>query len=200
MKLKIMTLLLGCMCLTSHAQAKDSTSFLSKIYFPFDLGYTVSDETTILNDVLIKTGLEYRFKQEKGLYVRFNFNNRNNECRISENPLTSVIEGRIKFDDYVIGLGYRIGKKEIRGFGLCQAGISNYNYPSIIGNFTNFKIIENQATTPVFITTFGIEYYVAKNAALTIETVYLLQTSNAVFWNKSFSTFGISIGLTTALF
>lgn len=200
MKLKIMTLLLGCMCLTSHAQAKDSTSFLSKIYFPFDLGYTVSDETTILNDVLIKTGLEYRFKQEKGLFVRFNFNNRNNEFRISENPLTNVIEGRIKFDDYVIGLGYRIGKKEITGFGLCQAGISNYNYPSIIGNSTNFKIIENQATTPVFITTFGIEYYVAKNAALTIETVYLFQTSNAVFWNTSFNTFGISIGLTTAWF
>jgi hypothetical protein len=173
---------------------------LSKLYFPFDFGYTVSEEAAILNGVVIKTGFEYRWKQENRLFVRFNFNNRNNEFRISENPSTNVIEGRLKFDDYVIGLGYRIGKKKIKGFGLCQAGISMYNFPSIIRINNNFKIKENQATIPVFKTTFGLECYVAKNAALTIETVYVLQTKNSAFWNKSFNTIGVSIGLTTTLF
>jgi hypothetical protein len=200
MKLSIITLVLWCVCLTGHSQSKDSTSFLSKLYFPFDFGYTISKQKSISNGGIIKTGLEYRMNQEKGLFFRFNFNNRNNKFKISENPSTNVIEGKLKFDDYVIGLGYRIGKKKLKVFGLWQAGISSCSFPCIIGIYNNFKIKETQATTPVFKTTFGLEYYVAKNAALTIETVYVFQNSNSAFWNKSFSTFGISIGLTTTLF
>jgi hypothetical protein len=184
----------------SNAQSDSSSTFLSKLYFPFDFGYTISKQKNISNGGLIKTGLEYRINQEKGLFIRFNFNNRNNKFKISENSFTNVIEGQLKFDDYVIGLGYRIGQKKIKGFGLCQAGIGTYSFPSIIGISNNFKIKENQATSPVFKTTLGLEYYVAKNAAMTIETVYILQTSNSAFWNKSFSAFGISIGLTTTLF
>ena len=185
---------------TSNAQSDSASTFLSKLYFPFDFGYTISKQKSISNGGLIKTGLEYRINQEKGLFIRFNFNNRNNKFKISKNSSTNVIEAQLKFDDYVIGLGYRIGKKKIKGFGLWQAGISTYSFPSIIGIYNNFKIKENQATTPVFKTTFGVEFYVAKNAALTIETVYIFQKSNSAFWNKSFSTFGISIGLTTTLF
>jgi hypothetical protein len=185
---------------TSNAQSDSTSTFLSKLYFPFDFGYTISKQKSISNGGLIKTGLEYRINQEKGLFIRFNFNNRINKFKISKNSSTNVIEAQLKFDDYVIGLGYRIGKKKIKGFGLWQGGISTYSFPSIIGIYNNFKIKENQATTPVFKTTFGVEFYVAKNAALTIETVYIFQKSNSAFWNKSFSTFGISIGLTTTLF
>lgn len=200
MKLRIITLVLWCVSLTSNAQTKDSTSFLSKLYFPFDFGYTIPQQTNISNGGLIKTTLEYRMNQKKGLFIRFNFNNRNNKFKISENLFTNVIEGQLKFDDFVIGLGYRIGQKKIKGFGLCQAGISTFSFPSIIGISNNFKIKENQTTTPVINTTFGLEYYVAKNAALTIEAVYIWQTSNSAFLNKSFSTLGISFGLTTTLF
>ena len=176
------------------------TTFLSKLYFPFDFGYTISNQLTISNGGSVKTGIEYRLKNNNGLFVRFNFDNRNNNYKISEKSSTNIIEGEIKFNDYVLGLGYRIGKKKIKLFGLSQAGISMYNFPSIIGVSTCFKIKENQASTSVFKTTLGLEYYVAKNAALTIETVYILQTTNSTFWHKSLSTFGISIGLTTTLF
>jgi hypothetical protein len=183
------------------AQADTSkASFLSKLYFPFDLGYTLSEQKSILNGGQVKTGLEYRMKKENGLFFRFNFDNRNNRFEVTETATTNVVEGQLKFADYAIGFGCRIGKKNIKAFALCQAGISTYNFPSITGICNNFKIKENQANTPVFKTTLGLEYYVAKNAALTIESVYILQTSNSIFWNKSFSTFGISIGLTTTLF
>jgi len=185
---------------SANGQSDSTSSILSKLYFPFDFGYTISEQKGISNGGLIKTTLEYRINQEKGLFIRFNFNNRNNKFKISENSPTNVIEGQLKFDDYVIGLGYRIGQKKIKGFGLFQAGISSFSFPSVIEISNNFKIKENQATTPVFKTTFGLEYYVDKNAALTIETVYILQTSNSAFGNKSLSTFGISIGLTTTLF
>jgi len=185
---------------TVYGQSDTSTSFLSKLYFPFDFGFTISKQTNISNGGFIKSTLEYRINQEKGLFIRFNYNNRSNKFRISENSPANVIEGQLKFDDYVIGLGYRIGQKKIKGFGLIQAGISTYSFPSIIGISDNFKIKENKANTPVFQTTFGLEYYIAKNAAFTIETVYILQTSNTAFWNKSLSTFGISFGLTTTLF
>ena len=185
----------------SLAQADTSkTSFLSKLYFPFDFGYTLSEQKGILNGGQVKTGLEYRMKKENGLFFRFNFDNRNNRFEVTETATTNVVEGQLKFADYAIGFGYRIGKKNIKAFALCQAGISTYNFPSITGICNNFKIKENQANTPVFKTTLGLEYYVAKNAAITIESVYILQTSNSIFWNKSFSTFGISIGLTTTLF
>lgn len=188
------------MCKFTYAQSDSVSTFLSKLYFPFDFGYTIAKQKSVPNGGIIKTGLEYRINKEKGLFIRFNFNNRNNKFQISENLSTNVIEGQLKFDDYVIGLGYRIGEKKIKGFGLCQAGISMYSFPSIIGISNNYKIKENQATTPVFKQTLGLEYYVAKNAAMTIETLYIFQTSNSAFWNKSFSSFGISIGLTTTLF
>lgn len=58
----------------SLAQADTSkTSFLSKLYFPFDFGYTLSEQKGILNGGQVKTGLEYRMKKENGLFFRFNF-------------------------------------------------------------------------------------------------------------------------------
>ena len=60
------------------AQADTSkASFLSKLYFPFDLGYTLSEQKSILNGGQVKTVLEYRMKKENGLFFRFNFDNRN---------------------------------------------------------------------------------------------------------------------------
>jgi hypothetical protein len=176
------------------------SSFLSQLYFPFDFGYTLSQQKSISNGGQVKTGLEYRIKKESGLFLRFNFDNRNHQFEISENTTTNVVKGDLKFDDYVIGVGYRIGNKKIKGIGLCQAGVSTYSFPSVTGISNNFKMKENEASTIVFKTTLGLEYYVAPNAALTIETVYILHTSKAAFWNKSLSKFGISIGLTTTLF
>jgi hypothetical protein len=188
------------MCNKANAQTNDAETFLEKLYFPFDFGATFPSEKNISSGGYIKTGLEYRLRKEQGVFFRFNFDNRNNKFTTQENQTTNVVDGKLTFNDYSIGLGYRFGQKKLKGFGLFQGGISDYNYPVVSGTLNNFSVTEKKSTTPIAKITLGFEYYVAKNAALTIETVYILQTSNSAFWHKSFSTFGISIGLTTTLF
>ena len=44
--------------------------------------------------------------------------NRNNRFEVTETATTNVVEGQLKFADYAIGFGYRIGKKNIKAFAL----------------------------------------------------------------------------------
>jgi hypothetical protein len=78
----------------------------------------LSEQKGILNGGQVKTGLEYRMKKENGLFFRFNFDNRNNRFEVTETATTNVVEGQLKFADYAIGFGYRIGKKNIKAFAL----------------------------------------------------------------------------------
>lgn len=185
---------------SAKAQSNEASSFLEKLYFPFDFGYTLPIDKNMNSGGLIKTGLEFRIKKEQGFFIRFNFDNRTNNFNIKENQTTNVVVGKIKFDDYVIGAGYRLGDNKIKVFRLCQGGISTFNFPTIIGSTNNFMLDEQEKSMPVIKLTLGFEYYVAQNAALTIETGYILHTTNTVFWNKKFSIFGLSVGLTTTLF
>jgi hypothetical protein len=180
--------------------AQSDNSFLSRLYFPFDFGFTLLTEKNIKSGSQIKTGIEYRIKKNIGLFARFNFNNRMNSFDIQKNQTTNVINGKLKFNDYSIGLGYRLGNKKIKVFSLWQVGISTYDFPLVTGTPNNFSIVERRGETPIIQMTFGLEYYLAKNAALTVETVYIMHTDNSTFWNNQFGTFGISIGLTTTLF
>jgi hypothetical protein len=183
-----------------NAQADSSSSILSKLYFPFDFGYTISKGHTIKPGGLIKTGLEYRSNKDRGLFIRFNIDNRSSRFAISENQTTNVIDGKLKFDDHTLGLGYRIGSEKLKGIILFQSGVSVYKFPTISRTLNNFEIKDAQSSTPTSKLTFGVEYYVAKNAALTLETAYILQNSNSVFWKNSLNTLGVSFGLTTTLF
>ena len=182
-----------------YAQS-ENTSFLSKLYFPFDFGSCISTEKYIKSGSLVKTGLEYRIKKDKGLFVRFNFDNRTNRFVIPENQSTNVVQGKIKFDDYVIGPGYRIGTRKIKIFGLSQVGVSGFEFPQVTGSKNNYILSENSKLSSLIKLTLGLEYYVAHNAALTFESGYILHGDDSVFWNRQFSVFGFSIGLTTTLF
>lgn len=182
------------------AQSDTTVSFLSKLYFPFDFGYAMNSTHTLQSGSLVKTGLEYRFKQTNGLLIRFNYDNRSNHYKIIENTVTDITEGKLKFNDYVMGIGYRVGHKKMNIFGLIQCGVSTYTYPSITDSINNFILIDKQITTPITKCTAGFEYYIAPNAALTLETSYALLPNHSVFWGKDFSIFGISLGLTTTLF
>lgn len=134
------------------------------------------------------------------MFVRFNFDNRSNAFSINENYTSNVTEGKLKFNDYVFGLGYRIGKNKIKILVLFQAGATTYEFPTVTGSTNNFKIQDQQRTTGIVKTTVGLEFYVAKNAALTLETSYILHSKQSSFWNNRFSMIGISLGLTTTLF
>jgi hypothetical protein len=178
----------------------NTTTFFSKLYFPFDFGFTTTSQNTFETGSLIKTGLEYRFKTTTGIFIRFNYDNRSNKFTIQENSTTNVIEGNLKFDDYLLGIGYRIRKNKVKGICLLQTGISTFEYPTINGMSNNFIINQQQHSTPSTKLTFGLEYYVANNAAFTLETGYILQTSNTVFWKNNLNVMSLSFGLTTTLF
>ena len=184
----------------ANTQSTDNGSFFDKLYFPFDFGATFSTEKNITSGGYIKTGLEYRLNKEQGIFFRFNFDNRNNKFTTQQNQITNVVDGKLTFNDYSIGLGYRFGQKILKGFGLFQSGISDINYPVVNGTLNNFSVTEKKSATPIAKITLGFEYYVAKNAAITLEATSILHTSNSVFWNNSLNILGISIGLTTTLF
>lgn len=193
-------ILLSFLSFAANAQSDTTASFLSKLYFPFDVGYALTNAKTLQSGMLFKTGLEYRFKQTNGLFIRFNYDNRSNHYKITENTVTDITEGKLKFTDYVTGVGYRVGSKKTKVFGLIQSGISAYSYLSITGFANNFTITDKQRITPILKCTAGFEYYIAKNAALTLETSYALLPNRYIFWGNDFSIFGISLGLTTTLF
>lgn len=186
--------------LGATAQINTNFPFLSQLYFPFDAGYALTDAKTLQSGMLFKTGLEYRFKKPVGLLIRFSYDNRSNHYKITQNTITNITEGKLKFTDYVTGVGYRVGQRKTRFFGLIQAGISVYNYPSITGSANNFTMTDKQSITPITKYTAGFEYYIAQNAALTLETSYALLPNRSVFWGKDFSMFGISLGFTATLF
>ena len=198
-----MRLLLICYTLLSIslcAQTDTASSLLSRFYLPFDFGATITQNKNMRPGILIKTGLEYRFKKTNSLFARFNFDNRSNNYKLPNNPTTNVTEGKIRFNDYVVGIGYRIGKKKIKALGLLQGGISTHEYPTLQGTTNNFIIVDRQVETPIFKLALGVEYYIAQNAALTLDTGCSLISDQSIFWSKHLSIFEISLGLTASLF
>ncbi len=183
----------------ANAQVENDNGLLSKLYFPFDFGSTFSSNANINAGGLVKTGLEYRFKEAGGYFIRFNFDNRTNQFEISENQTTNVTEGRLGFDDYVIGVGYRHGRRKFKVFYLAQAGLSSYEYPVVEGEAPAYKITDKIETTPIIKLVIGLEYYLAENAAITLEAGHYFHPSTSVFWDN-LNTTVVSLGLTTTLF
>jgi hypothetical protein len=176
-------------------------NFFSKLYFPFFLGYNFPIETRLLSGSFTKTGIEYRIRNDYGIFARFNMDNRTNSFEIPTNNATNVVDGKIHFSDFTLGLGYRIGKPKIRGYGLIQAGISSYKYPNIIvQNANNFLLGEKTDANFIVKNTLGLEYYIASNAAFVLEANYGFQKQNAIFWGDYLHSWGLTVGLTANLF
>ena len=186
---------------STYAQTESNGSLLSKLYFPFDFGSSFNSNSDIESGNLIKTGLEYRLNDTSGLYFRFNVDSRSNGYEITPNNTTNVIEGKLAFNDYVIGIGYRLGKGRIRTFALCQGGMSRYEYPTVEGSEQNYLVIDKSETIPIIKAIAGLEYYIAPNAALVLEAGHYFHMESSVFWEGSnLNTTVVSFGLTTTLF
>lgn len=179
-----------------NAQTKKE-SFLSRVYFPFNLGYSLTSNSSINSGGLIKTGVEYRLKKSNGLFMRFNFDNRSNYYKIPENSATNVTEGKIKFNDNIIGIGYRLGKQKLKAIGLLQAGVLSYGYSTVTGTTNDYKIIDKKANVVICKFILGAEYYIRQNAAITIEIDYFTISKHSIFLGN---VFGISLGYTTTIF
>ncbi len=176
--------------------------FFSKLYFPFLFGYNSPIEKTLLSGSFTNTGIEYRFKKDYGFFMRFNFDSRNNLFKISNNnTTTNVLEGKINFNDYTLGVGYRIGNPKIRGYGIIQSGLSYYEYPTVVvRNVNGFAINDIINIGWIIKPALGLEYYIAPNAALVLEASYNNQINQDAFWKNHLHFWGITAGLTANLF
>lgn len=179
---------------------QDPSSFFSNLYFPFDIGVQRALEKNIDAGVLVKTGIEYRNYGKHSWFIRFNFDNRSNKYSIRANETSNIIEGKLKFNDYLIGAGYRIGSKKLKAIVLLQTGATSYEFPTIDGTTNSFILRDNTKTTFVIKPTLGVEFYLAPDVAITFETGYIFQPGETVFWDKQLNVLGSSIGITAKLF
>lgn len=197
--MRIITALLVLFAQNINAQ-NEKESLLSKIYFPFTYGISLTPNTKLNSGNLAKTGIEYRFNRTNGVYLRYDNNSRKNEYKISQNLTTNVTEGELNFNDNIIGIGYRLGKKKLKAICLFQTGLTAFEYPSITGTVNNYKLINKSVNSLLYKFTIGTEYYIGENIAITIETDFLTIPKHSLFWSDNFTNYGFSIGLMTTLF
>lgn len=184
----------------SCAQSEEEKDMLSGFYFPFDFGYINPGSNWFSPGGQIKTGVEFRIEQTNAFFFRFNFDNRSNKYNIPACEITNVSEGKLHFNDYVIGTGYRYGSGRVKVFTLLQGGLTTYSF-SVVSDFGNHYAVYDESETSFIIKSiFGAEYYVAENAAITLETIYSIISKDSDFWEERLSNFGVSIGMTATLF
>ncbi|SBV95967.1 exported hypothetical protein [uncultured Dysgonomonas sp.] len=188
--------------LNINAQASKQ-SLSSKLYFLFDIGYLNSPKNNLKPGTIVKMAAEYRLDRAQGLYFRLNYDNRSNSYTNPEIQETNIVKGKIKFNDFLGGLGYRIrGNYKFRQFALLQSGISACQYQNIETADMNFIVNDQKKTIPIVKLTVGAEYYIYKSAALTFETGYIWHLVDTPFGQNHMNegALSFSIGLTTTLF
>lgn len=185
--------------ITANAQ-KDTSAIFTRFYFPFSFGYALTQNSNTYTGTYAVTGLEYRFSNTEGLFSRFDFDTRKQEYNITCDFNKNISEGKLEFNDYLIGIGSRFSMKKLKYFGLIQCGISSHKYLIISGPSNDYKSMEQKKKTSVVKGVIGFEYYFADNAAFTIETGYTIIPAYSVFWNNHLDILDISAGLTTTLF
>ncbi len=175
----------------------------SKLYFPFDIGYLNSPRNNLKPGIIVKMAIEYRLHSTQGLYFRLNYDNRSNSYENQEVQGTNIVKGKIKFNDYLGGIGYRIrGNYKFRQFALLQTGISTCQYQNIETSDVNFIVKDKKKDIPVIKLTAGAEYYIGKSAALTFEAGYIWHLEDTPFGQNQMNegALSFSVGLTTTLF
>ncbi|MCD4691987.1 MAG: hypothetical protein K8R79_03650 [Calditrichales bacterium] len=186
----------------SFAQSEEEKGrdILSGFYFPFDFGYIIPGSNKVFPGGQLKTGIEFRIKQTNAFFFRFNFDNRSNQYKIPACEITNVSEGKLHFNDYVIGTGYRHGGGKVKVFSLLQGGLTTCSF-SVVSDFGNHYAVKDESESSFIMKSIlGVEYYIAKNAAITLEAVYSIISEDSDFWEEKLSSFGISIGMTATLF
>ena len=177
--------------------------FTSRLYFPFDIGYLNSPGHNLQSGIIVKMAMEYRLHRLNGWYVRFNVDNRSNSYNKNEVIGSNILKGKVKFNDYLAGIGFRFGHwHKVRQFCLLQGGIADCEYPNVLSYKDSYTLEYKHISIPEIKLSAGCEYYLQKSVALTLEIGYI--------WNLRSNTFdsgaidqgalGISFGMSTNLF
>jgi len=197
--IKIILLIISSIVI-SNAQTKFDSIF-AHCYFPFDfVGFSFGNGNPISNGVFTKLGVEYRFNPDKGFFIRGNRDSRKNRYTVSSNSISNVVDGPIEFTDWTLGLGYRFKLNRFKPTVSLQPGWTNYTIPIVSGQSNQYVVDEISNSSPILKSTLSLEYYITKQAALTLDLSSFLMARGTPLWNDNLSIMTISLGLTTVLF
>jgi len=194
----LMIAIIICMAKESTAQ----NNFFSNLYFPSEFGMNFPiNSKPLQSGVLITSGIEYRFKVDKGSFIRFNYDNLSNPYEIEANSMTNVLKSRLKSDLVLIGMGYRFGKTKFKYHGLLQLGLNQSQFPVVHGigqgtyhvTFTSVHCFAVKAGA-------GVEYDLTNEFVITLEPQLLYMPAESIFWDEDYFNFGLKIGFSALLF
>ncbi|MEI7596062.1 MAG: hypothetical protein WCK02_09970 [Bacteroidota bacterium] len=197
---KLLFSLIGIFCFSLSLEANDSTSFLSKIYLPCNWGFSNSINNKLSSGFLFKTGVEYRLHKEEGIFFQFNLDNHSSKFNLNFYQTTNVNNGVLRFSDYSLGIGLRLGKKKLKSYGLIQGGTTFIRFPKINNNPAIIYVEEKSKSMLVLKSSLGLEYYIVESLCFVIDFGYAIIPKEMDFWGKQCQFYSVSLGLTTKLF
>ncbi len=202
MKKVTILFLLTIVSINCHAQEDPSSETIaSRIFLPaLDVGYQIPNSDLTEGSVIIKTTVEYRFKNNNDFFIRLSYDTYGAKYNLSQiNNTTNTIEGTVQFSDVFLAPGYRFGDNKVRYIVSIMPGIKFYEFPSASINGQN--IIINQESKSIFTSSLltAAEYYFDDKSALTISLFHNQVWESVDFWQGGQSAFGISIGFITSL-
>ncbi len=154
----------------------DSTlnKIASQIFLPsFDIGFQFPNSSLIGNSMVVKTSVEYRFKNNDDFFLRLGLDTYGATYNLSEiNNTTNNIEGTVQFNDFLVSPGYRFGGEGFRVLISPMFGIKTYEFPS--GDFDGNTIVIRQQSRSIFTSTLLIagELYFDQKSAITLNLHY----------------------------
>jgi len=198
--LSIFCIVFNC-SINAQSPSNDSSSAMERIFLPaLEIGYVHNNSTDLLNGIMIKTSIEYRLSNVKGIFFRLNYDTYDVRYQLSSlNGLTNIVEGTAFFSDLITGAGFRLGTEKWRFFLLTQGGVKFYDYPNARPIENGLAIEMGNKSAPILRLTVGSEYYINSKTAVTFDFFYGNVFSNEHFWNSGNGIIGASIGFTTAL-
>ena len=181
-----------------HAQEKTPDNITQKFFMPaLQMGYINHNSDNISAGLLIQTSLEFRTK--RNLLFRINYDDFSGRVDLKMDN-NQTYNARIPISELLGGVGYRLNQKRHNYFLIAQTGIRFYENP-IIEHKNGVLNIEQKGTTiGTARYTLGYEYEVFERIFLNLEcfTGNFFKTKD--FWNARKPYFGITLGMTAALF
>lgn len=187
---------------TAQPAWKKAAGYLAKHTFTpaLEIGYVVNDSKELLNGVMFKGAVEYRFDNMRGPLLRGNYDTYDAKFRLNQlNNITNITKGTAFFSDLLLGGGYRVGGVKQRAFAILQGGIKFYDFPKAHQTPAGIDIeLENQTLFTGRLT-LGYEYYINLRSAFTLEAMHGQVFRRVHFWQERGGSWALSIGFTTAL-
>ena len=177
------------------------TSIGKRLFLPsLEFGFVHFRSDELSWAVQQKAGIEFRISNNNEGFFRLNYDVKSSHYKLDADNVNSVIEGRVRFTDIILGLGFRFGDRTTRFFALAQGGLTNYSFPTAWQEGNTIMIADDQRWDPVTRVTVGAEYYLDRKTAITLELIQNEVWTDEGFFRQSASSYAISLGIIAAMF